>query len=76
MKRFNRLNDRYFKFLFANPKYKFLLVEFLNEVLADIPAGAERLPPVVDLAYSDRETIPDHEADKLPRFDVVAQCED
>ncbi|MBR1672022.1 MAG: Rpn family recombination-promoting nuclease/putative transposase, partial [Fretibacterium sp.] len=26
--------------------------------------------------YSDREAVPDHEADKLPRFDVVAQCED
>ncbi|MBR1673241.1 MAG: hypothetical protein IJ702_09975 [Fretibacterium sp.] len=55
MKEFNRLNDRYFKFLFANPKYKFLLIEFLNEVLADIPADVERLSPVEDLGYADRE---------------------
>ena len=37
---FNRLNDRFVKFLFANPSHKSLLIAFLNEVLADTPVGA------------------------------------
>ena len=73
---FNRLNDRYVKFLFASPKRKSLLIDFLNDVLADIPDGAERLPPVVDIEYADREMTPEHERDKMPRFDVIARTAD
>ena len=73
---FNRLNDRFVKFLFASPRNKSLLIEFLNDVLADIPAGAERLPPIVDIEYADRETNPAYEQDKMPRFDVIARTSD
>ena len=73
---FNRLNDRYVKFLFANPKRKSLLIEFLNDVLDDIPAGAEKIPPIVDIEYADRETTPEYERDKTPRFDVIAKSSD
>ena len=76
MEKFNRLNDRFVKFLFASPRQKSLLIAFLNEVLADIPEGAERLPPIVDIEYADRETTPAHERDKMPRFDVIARAED
>ena len=71
----NRLNDRFVKFLFA-PKHKSLLIAFLNDVLADIPANAERLPAIVDIEYADRETTPEHERDKMPRFDIIARTED
>ena len=73
---FNRLNDRFVKFLFANPKHKNLLIAFLNEVLADIPAGAEPILPIVDIEYADRETSPEHEREKMPRFDVIARTMD
>ena len=71
----NRLNDRFVKFLFA-PKHKSLLIAFLNDVLADIPANAERLPAIVDIEYADRETAPEYERDKMPRFDIIARTED
>ena len=71
----NRLNDRFVKFLFA-PKHKSLLIAFLNDVLADIPANAERLPAIVDIEYTDRETTPEYERDKMPRFDIIARTED
>lgn len=74
--KFNRLNDRFFKYLFANTAHKFLLIELLNDIFLDIPEAAERLPPVVDLVYSDRETSPLHTGDKMPRFDVVTMLED
>lgn len=73
---FNRLNDRFVKYLFANPKHKKLLMAFLNDVLADVPAGAERLPPIVDIEYADRETSPEFEREKMPRFDVIARTVD
>ena len=73
---FNRLNDRFIKFLFANPKHKALLIAFLNEVLSDIPPGAERLPPIVDIVYVDREAVPEFERDKMPRFDIIARVAD
>lgn len=40
MEVFNRLNDSFVKFLFANPKNKPLLIEFLNEVLSDRSGGS------------------------------------
>ena len=76
MKNFNRLNDRFFKFVFANPDYKDLLIAFLNDVLANTPKNAERLPPVTDLAYPDREAIAQSKSDKVPRFDVIAKTQD
>ena len=69
---FNRLNDRFFKFLFATEAWKFLLIELLNEVLRDIKEGFERLPEILDLFYGDREAVALYKADKVPRFDVVA----
>ena len=75
-KRFNRLNDRFFKFLFANENYKALLIAFLNEVLSNIPAGALPLPLIVDIRYMDREAVACTQHDKLPRFDVLAVAED
>ena len=76
LERFNRLNDRYVKYIFANPKNKPLLIALINEILADIPEGAEKLPPVVDLSYRDRESAPTYKGDKVPRFDIVAVTED
>ena len=73
---FNRLNDRFFKFLFANPKHKWLLIWLLNLILANVPEGAERLPPIKDLTYRDREATPTHRGGKVPRFDVIATTED
>lgn len=72
---FNRLNDRFFKYLFTTPDYKHLLIALLNEVLMDMPPGADRIPPIVDLNYADRETSPFHQDDKVPRFDVLARTE-
>ena len=74
--RFNRLNDRYVKYVFADPKNKALLIALINDVLADIPEGAERIPPVVDLSYRDREAAPTYKGDKVPRFDIVAMTAD
>ena len=76
MEAFNRLNDSFVKFLFANPKNKRLLIEFLNDVLSDVPAGVERIAPIVDIEYADREIAPEHERDKMPRFDVIARTSD
>ncbi len=76
MEVFNRLNDSFVKFLFANPKNKPLLIEFLNEVLSDVPAGVERIAPIVDIEYADREIAPEFERDKMPRFDVIARTSD
>ena len=76
MEAFNRLNDSFVKFLFANPKNKRLLIEFLNDVLSDVPAGVERIAPIVDIEYADREIAPEYERDKMPRFDVIARTSD
>ena len=76
MENFNRLNDKYFKFLFANPDYKDLLIGFVNDVLDNTPKNVERLPPVVDLVYSNREAVPQSALDKTPRFDVMARTFD
>lgn len=73
MENFNRLNDRFFKFLFANPEYKDLLIEFVNDVLDNTPKNAVRIPPVEDLFYADREAVPQSGYDKSPRFDVIAR---
>ena len=45
-------------------------------MLADIPVGAERLPPIVDIEYVDREAVPEFERDKMPRFDIIARVAD
>ena len=70
---FNRLNDAFFKFLFAMEAWKYLLVELVNEVIADAKLGLETLPKVLNLSYVDRESTPTHQGDKAPRFDVVAR---
>ena len=41
-----------------------------------LPEGAERIPPVVDLTYRDRESAPTYKGDKVPRFDIVAVTAD
>ena len=74
--RFNRLNDRFIKYLLAAPERKDLLIALINDVLADMPEGVEKLPPVVDIVYRDREAVPTYEGDKVPRFDIVAVTED
>ena len=74
--RFNRLNDRYVKYVFADPKNKALLIALINDVLADVPEGAEKIPPIVDLSYRDREAAPAYKGDKVPRFDIVAVTAD
>ncbi len=76
LEHFNRLNDRYVKFVFSNPENKPLLIDLINDVLADVPKGAEKIPPVVDLIYRDRESAPTYKGDKVPRFDIVAVTED
>ena len=76
IERFNRLNDRFVKYLLANPENKPLLIGLINDTLADLPEGAERIPPVADLVYRDRESAPTYKGDKLPRFDIVAVTED
>ena len=76
LERFNRLNDRYVKFIFADSKNKPLLIGLINDVLADLPKGAERIPPVVDLIYRDRESTATYKGDKVPRFDIIAMTED
>ena len=42
LKRFNRLNDRYVKYIFANPENKPLLIGLINDALADLPEGVGR----------------------------------
>ena len=64
IKRFNRLNDRYVKYVFANPENKPLLIGLINDTLADIPKGAEKIPPVVDVFYRDWESAPTYKGDK------------
>ncbi|MBQ7570534.1 MAG: Rpn family recombination-promoting nuclease/putative transposase [Synergistaceae bacterium] len=76
LKNFNRLSDRFFKFVFANPDYKDLLISFLNDVLDNTPKNAERIKPIIDLNYADREAVAYNQHEKLPRFDVIALTED
>ena len=49
---FNRLNDRYVKYIWGGEEHKDLLISFINFVLSDIPEGAEPIPPIVDIIYA------------------------
>jgi predicted transposase/invertase (TIGR01784 family) len=66
----NRLNDRLFKYIFAERQRKENLIRFLNDVLND----PKRL--VVDVEYLDRELNAQASGGKAPRFDVRAKTAD
>ena len=70
-KPFNRLNDVYAKYLFANRANKNLTLALINSVFE-----LEGRKELVDLEFRDRELDPDHEGGKGVLFDVTGQCSD
>ncbi len=63
---YNPMNDVIFKFIFGKEERKQITIDFLNAVLE--PSLGH---PIQDLAFTPSEMNPEHEGDKLTRFDVA-----
>lgn len=74
--RFDRLNDVYFKFLFASPERKELTIAFVNAVLSHIKIKNEPVINIQDVEFLDREIISESESAKGSRFDLYAHSSD
>ncbi|MDR1875776.1 MAG: Rpn family recombination-promoting nuclease/putative transposase, partial [Synergistaceae bacterium] len=64
----NRFSDHFLKFLLANPKRKWLLLDLVNTIL--ILMGYE---PLADIRPMDRELSPDRPAGKGVRLDYLGR---
>ncbi len=73
---FNRLNDAYFKYIMASPERKHITIAFLNAVLNHMRIEGEKPKVIEDIAFLDREAIPEQEKAKGVRFDILARSKD
>ncbi len=69
--RVNRLNDRYIKYLFANPQHKHLLIDFVNDALL-----WEGEKSIKDLNLISGELVQDSANMKLSVLDLSVQLTD
>ena len=73
---FNRLNDVFFKYVFASPERRHLTIAFLNAVLNYIHIGGDVPVVVEDIVFIDRETTANWRGEKVPRFDIFVKAVD